>query len=117
MMNAQAKFSSGISRHRCTNFSGVIPAVAGKEFGLYVKIRIAGYRVGARENGRSAALAHVNPFMSELSATVLQRNLKYFTNNSEIKLMIKTITAILQIVKLKEKEVKWHLLQKSGKKS
>lgn len=63
-MNAQAKFSPGISRHRCTNFSGVIPAVAGKEFGLYVKIKMTGYRVGTRENGRSAALAHVNPFMS-----------------------------------------------------
>lgn len=84
-MNAQAKFSAGVSRHRCTNFSGVIPAVAGKEFGLYVKIEITAYRAGARENGRSAALAHVNPFMSELSAVVLLRNLKYFTNNSEIR--------------------------------
>lgn len=34
MMNAQAKFSAGISRHRCTKFSGVTPAVAGRESGL-----------------------------------------------------------------------------------
>lgn len=85
MMKTEAKFSPGISRHRCANFSRAIPAVAGKEFGLYVKIKITGYRVGARENGRSTALAHVNPFMSELSVAVLLRNLKYFTNNSEIR--------------------------------
>ena len=30
--------------------------------------------------------------------------------------MIKTIIAILQAVKLKQKKVKWHLLQKQGKK-
>lgn len=53
-MNAQAKFSAGISRHRCTNLSGVIPAVAGKESGLCVGIKIAGYRVGAQQNGCSA---------------------------------------------------------------
>lgn len=40
MMNTEAKFSPGISRHRCANFSRAIPAVAGKEFGLYVKIKI-----------------------------------------------------------------------------
>lgn len=54
MMNAQAKFSAGISRHRCTNLSGVIPAVAGKESGLCAGIKIAGSRVGAQQNGCSA---------------------------------------------------------------
>lgn len=54
MMNAQAKFSAGISRHRCTNFSGVIPAVAGKESGLCVGIKIAGYRAGTQQSDRSA---------------------------------------------------------------
>lgn len=54
MMNAQAKFSAGISRHRCTKFSGVTPAVAGRESGLCVGTRIAGYRVGAQQKGRSA---------------------------------------------------------------
>lgn len=54
MMNAQAKFSAGISRHRCTNFSGVIPAVAGKESGLCVGIKAAGYRVGTQQNDCNA---------------------------------------------------------------
>lgn len=87
MMNAQAKFSTGISRHRCTNFSGVIPAVAGKEIGLCVGIRIAGYRVGAQQKGRSAftSSAHVSPFISEPNAVVLLRNLKYYTINSEVR--------------------------------
>jgi len=42
MMNALAKFSAGISWHRCTNCSGVVPAVAGKESGLHVKIKVTG---------------------------------------------------------------------------
>lgn len=70
-MNAQAKFSPGIGRHRCNSFSGVIPAGAGMEFVLYVKIKIAGCRVGAHENRCSAASARVDPFMSKLTATVL----------------------------------------------
>lgn len=70
-MNAQAKFSPGIGRHRCNSFSGVVPAGAGTELVLYVKIKTAGYRVGARENRCSAASARVNPFMSKLTATVL----------------------------------------------
>lgn len=72
-MNTRAKFSPRISRHRHANFGSVTAAVAGKEFGLYVKTGITGYRVGACGNRHSAALAHVNP-VSELSTVALRNH-------------------------------------------